>query len=101
MRKKRRRRKSKFHSKAQFHYVVKLGWRVNGRIKMSTCRGCWWDEGGRCYVDNPPRNEKGRSLVKAEKRCGKYQSKRAMLSTVIPDEKLIIISEYVNEWEGK
>ena len=44
------------------------------------CRGCWWNEGGRCYVGNPPRDENGRSKVEAKERCDKFQSKRQVLS---------------------
>ena len=59
-----------------------------------TCRGCWWHEGGRCYVGDPPRNERGQSLVLAERRCEKYKSTRQVLRSVIPDSvELVILSD--------
>lgn len=60
---------------------------------MNDCIGCWWQEGGRCYEGNPPKDKDGRSLIKAEKLCEKFQSKRSILSSFIPNELLIIKSE--------
>lgn len=64
---------------------------------MNPCKHCWWQEGGLCYVGNPPRDETGRSLVRAEKVCDKFQSKRSMLTQFIPNEMLIILSEHTGE----
>lgn len=57
------------------------------------CRGCWWQEGGKCYVSPCQRDEKGYSLKMAEKRCDKFMGKRAVLSSIIPGDKLVIVSE--------
>lgn len=56
-------------------------------------KSCWWQEGGRCYIEPCQRDERGWSLKMADKKCTGYWNKRAALTTVIPDEKLIIISE--------
>lgn len=57
------------------------------------CKGCWWKEGDRCYVGKPPRDDRGLSLIIAEKRCDKFWDKRQALSQIIPDGKLWIASE--------
>lgn len=62
-------------------------------MEIESCIGCWWQEGGRCYVNNPPRLENGRSTILAEKRCEKFWGKRQALETVIPSDKLVILSE--------
>jgi len=49
-------------------------------------------EGDRCYVDKPPRDEKGRSLIMAEKRCDKHTSKREVLTKVFPPEMITIVN---------
>lgn len=64
---------------------------IEGRIK--TCKHCWWQEGGRCYVGNPKRNEHGQSMVMAETPCDKYWNKRQALETAIPSNMLVITGE--------
>lgn len=59
----------------------------------ASCLGCWWQEGGRCYVGSPPRDKDGRSEVLAVSRCDKFWGKRAALERVIPSDKLVILSE--------
>ncbi len=62
-----------------------------------SCRPCWFQEGGRCYVEPVDRIESGRlkgySRKRAEKRCGDYKGKRAVLSALIPNAELVIVSE--------
>jgi hypothetical protein len=64
-----------------------------------TCWSCWWQEGGRCYVEPcereaPQPGQIGeRSLRMATVVCHKHTSKRAVLSTVIPNDMLVISSE--------
>jgi hypothetical protein len=69
---------------------------------MSSCRSCWWQEGGRCYEGEPERDENGRSLliVDPEKpghtkhECKMYKSKRRVLEGLgIPPKMLVITSE--------
>lgn len=43
---------------------------------VGSCRGCWWQEGGRCYVGEPERDERGVSKEWAIKACDKFYSKR-------------------------
>lgn len=63
--------------------------------QSSGCRGCWWQEGGRCYVDDAaPREKDGRSTLLATTRCARFLGKRAVLEKVIPSDKLIIASEH-------
>lgn len=57
------------------------------------CKSCWWQEGGLCYKEPCKRNNIGRSTKKAIG-CNEYYNKRVALSSVIPNENLIIISEY-------
>jgi len=57
------------------------------------CRSCWWQEGGRCYAAPLERLPNGHSTKMAEGRCGKYRNKREALETVIPADKLVILSE--------
>lgn len=57
------------------------------------CAGCWWKEGGRCYVEPCDVDANGRSLKPASERCGQYLGKRHVLSQVIPNGKLVITSE--------
>jgi hypothetical protein len=60
-------------------------------------KSCWWIEGGRCYADPVERTEDGRSIKMCNDKCDKYQNKRSMLSSVIPNDKLIILSESNNK----
>jgi hypothetical protein len=60
---------------------------------LNSCRSCWWEEGGRCYVGNPAREADGRSVVVAIRKCPSYANKRSVLSRVIPSDKLTIVSE--------
>lgn len=64
------------------------------RNNINSCKSCWWQEGGLCYVDNPPRDKNGRSINKAISICDKFQTKRSVLSKVIPNDMLYILSEY-------
>jgi hypothetical protein len=61
--------------------------------QMNPCKPCWWEEGGRCYHGKPERNSKGRSVVLAEGRCKHFIHKRWVLGEVIPNDKLVIMSE--------
>jgi hypothetical protein len=56
------------------------------RRKME-CKSCWWQEGGKCYVDE------NNTVPVPLSKCAGYVSKRAALSSVIPTDKLIITSE--------
>jgi hypothetical protein len=53
-------------------------------------KSCWYIEGGLCYVDW---KNSGRSNIKCNGKCEKYESKRAVLGRFIPNDKLIIVSE--------
>ena len=57
------------------------------------CSACFWNEGGRCYVEPCDRRPDGRSTKLAEASCEHYVTKRAMMSRVIPSEMLVITSE--------
>jgi len=57
------------------------------------CSACFWNEGGRCYVEPCDRLPDGRSKKLAETRCSHYATKRAVMSRVIPGEMLVITSE--------
>jgi len=57
------------------------------------CKSCWWQEGGLCYIDPCKRDDKGISNKKADKICKLYVNKRKKLSTVIPNDMLVITSE--------
>jgi len=61
------------------------------------CKKCWWYEGGRCYKEPCKRDETGRSKKEAIVVCSDFQSKRHMLTTYIPSDKLIILSELFDE----
>ena len=67
------------------------------------CRKCWWREGTQCYQGkegiNFLRDENGRSNIKADGGCkqGSFYSKRKMFESVIPGDKLIIISELMDK----
>lgn len=63
-------------------------------MSTPTCRSCWWQEGGRCYLPPVQRlaDGSGRSVKLAVTRCPSYQSKRSALERVIPG-KLTILSE--------
>ena len=56
-------------------------------------KSCWWYEGGRCYIEPCQREKNERSIKQCLKICKKFKSKRKMLSSVIPSDKLIIVSE--------
>jgi hypothetical protein len=58
-----------------------------------TCSACWWQEGGRCYFAPVERRDDGRSKRLAAEPCDGFWGKRVALSTVIPKENLVIISE--------
>jgi len=58
-----------------------------------TKKSCWWNEGDRCYKTPCERMEDGRSHKKCTTICGNYTSKREVLRSVIPEDKLIILSE--------
>jgi hypothetical protein len=62
-------------------------------MKHLSCVGCWWLEGGRCYLEPCEREPDGQSKKLAKEACDSYKGKRAMLSQVIPNEKLVIFSE--------
>jgi hypothetical protein len=51
------------------------------------CKSCWWQEGGKCYEESGVRGRPALVL------CNKYWNKRAALSGIIPNEKLVILSE--------
>lgn len=61
-----------------------------------SCFNCWWQEGGKCYNENNSfvRDSNGISTLIASKVCENHVSKRKMLSSVIPNEKLIVLSEF-------
>lgn len=67
--------------------------------KGITCRSCWWQEGGRCYVEpcereDPQPGEVGRRSKKmADAVCHEHTSKRSVLASVIPSDMLVIASE--------
>jgi len=56
------------------------------------CNKCWWQEGGLCYKDPVKRDKNGRSLKPAESICDNFWDREDALLTVIPKEKLIILS---------
>ncbi len=58
-----------------------------------TCKSCWHQEGSRCYLEPCERTTDGRSIKIAEEVCDSYLSKRHALETVIPGNKLVIMSE--------
>lgn len=60
---------------------------------MKSCKSCWWQEGGLCYLEPCKRQEDGRSIKQAIELCNQYWNKRTALETVIPAEKLVITSE--------
>jgi hypothetical protein len=68
-----------------------------------TCRSCWWQEGGRCYVEpcereDPKPDEVGRrSKRMADKVCHEHTSKRSVLASFIPNDMLVIASEQNGE----
>lgn len=64
----------------------------------SPCIGCWWQEGGLCYLP-PVKYEKGYAVdvPKAESLCSSFKSKRSVFEKVIPADKLIIVSELNNK----
>jgi hypothetical protein len=64
-----------------------------------TCRSCWWQEGGRCYVEPCEREDPSpdvfgcRSKRMADKVCHEHTNKRSVLASVIPNDMLVIASE--------
>lgn len=67
-------------------------------MSNATCRTCWWQEGGRCYLEPCQRipNPAGPGTVStkgADNSCDQHTSKRSVLSSVIPTEMLVIQSE--------
>lgn len=62
-------------------------------MEATSCRGCWWKEGDRCYLGDPPRNPDGTSTILAEERCDQFKSKREALTKFIPSDMLTIVSE--------
>lgn len=69
---------------------------ANGFAAVDSCKSCWWQEGGRCYVGNFIPDNDGRSVKIADKKCDRYRSKRSALETIIPGHKLFIISENIS-----
>lgn len=64
----------------------------------ATCRSCWWQEGGRCYVEPCERFEIPGQVGSYSKRmadgvCHEHTSKRKVLASVFPTEMLTIASE--------
>lgn len=47
-----------------------------------TCDVCWWQEGGRCYLEPVERLPDGRSTKFATTRCNEFWSKREALATM-------------------
>ena len=62
-------------------------------MKKILLKSCWWNEGGRCYKTPCERMEDGRSCELCTDICDDYASKREVLGSVIPKDKLIILSE--------
>lgn len=67
-------------------------------ISGVTCRSCWWQEGGRCYVAGVKRikNPDGIGTIStkmADTPCEKHTGKRQVLERVFDGKKLIIASE--------
>ena len=50
-----------------------------------------------CYLEPCEREESGRSHKACTAQCEDYVSKRAKLSSVIPNEKLVIVSELMED----
>lgn len=66
---------------------------MNEKEYLNSCKSCWWQEGGKCYIEPCKRDEKGFSLKMADIKCKDYWNKRKALTSVIPSDKLIITSE--------
>lgn len=64
-------------------------------MKNKCEKSCWWQEGGRCYVfdENTPCYLNGYSKILCCGKCKRYKNKRNALSKVIPNDKLVIVSE--------
>lgn len=62
-----------------------------------SCLSCWWQEGLLCYEGEFKRLPDGRSPKTAQKKCKQYWNKRDALTTCIPNDKLIILSELRRE----
>lgn len=70
-----------------------------------TCKSCWWQEGGRCYVEPCERipNPAGFgsiSIKMADEVCDKHTSKRKVLGDLFPPGMLTIISEENDKAKG-
>lgn len=57
------------------------------------CKGCWWEEGGRCYLGNPERLSDGRSKVLALSVCESFCAKGRLMRSIIPGTRLVITSD--------
>ena len=70
-------------------------------IMANNCKGytkynrCWWEEGGKCYCEgrNFIRGADGISTLLSQCPCDCYQDKVEKLATVIPRNKLTVISD--------
>lgn len=70
-----------------------------------TCRSCWWQEGGRCYLEPCERipNPDGIGSIstkRADNICQNHTSKRSVLGKFFGD-KLVITSEETAQKQGK
>ena len=77
-------------------------------LLQTKCWSCWWREGRNCFSEEfgeIPRNEKylaGHEITsELIARCSKsFVSKREVLGRVIPNDKLVILSEFAKKSEG-
>lgn len=65
---------------------------------MIPCKGCWWEECGRCYYGTPPRNEKGVSQIIAHERCENFEEYQKVLNNglkqvaeLLPNLKVVVL----------
>ena len=73
---------------------------TRNELLKTRCWSCWWREGFKCYSEDlgEIKEEDGLRighLISQEliERCENYYNKRKALSSVIPNDKLIIVSE--------